>query len=180
MGQGWLIWMDAALQGLRYWPLAELSQILLWLLLWAFLVLWGLTLAVAQTVTTANSPLPPWPAPFPQLLNLWPLAAALFPALLGLVPVVPPGLRGLFRFSLLALIAVVTLYGQTRTTTDQQREQRRQLLAFADEAANLVVAAGNRRTAAGDRRAEEDQRRALEEAIAAAEASRDQEPAPEG
>jgi len=87
-------------------------------------VLWGLVLAVARPVTTADAPLPPWPAPLPQLLNLWPLAAALFPALLGLVPVMPAGLRGLFRVSLLALIAVVILYGQTRSTADQQREQR--------------------------------------------------------
>lgn len=80
------------------------------------------------------------------------------------------GFRGLFRVFLLTLIAVVTLYGQTRSTTDQQREQRPQLLAFADEPANLVVVAGSSR-------AVEDQRRALEEAI---EAIRDQEPAPEG
>ena len=80
MDQGWLIWMDAALQGLRHWPLVEPSQILLWLLLWAFLLVWGAALAVARLVTTADAPLPAWPAPFPQLLNLWPLAAALFPA----------------------------------------------------------------------------------------------------
>ena len=58
MGQGWLIWIDTALQGLWHWPLDEPSQILVWLLLWAFLVIWGLVLVVARMVTTADLLLP--------------------------------------------------------------------------------------------------------------------------
>jgi hypothetical protein len=34
---GWLIWLDAALQGLWRWPLAEPTQLMLGLLLWSAL-----------------------------------------------------------------------------------------------------------------------------------------------
>ena len=43
----------------------------------------------------------------------------------------------LLGWTLLLAIAVVSLYGQTRTQIDQQREQRLQLLAFADRTADL-------------------------------------------
>ena len=90
-----------------------------------------------QLQITAEELLPPWPSPALRLLNSWPLAAALAPALLGLTPVVPLQLQTLLRGTLLLAIAVVSLYGQTRTQIDQQREQRLQLLAFADRTADL-------------------------------------------
>jgi hypothetical protein len=65
------------------------------------------------------------------------------------------------------LIAVVTLYGQARSKAEQRSEQRRQLLALADRAADLFRAEGDRLLA-------EIEQRALQEAIAAEE-SRNEE-----
>ena len=78
------------------------------------------------------------------LLNTWHLSAALFPALLGLSTLLPQELQSLFRGTPLLSIAVVTLYGQQRIQDEQQSEQRRQLLAFADRAADLFRAEGDR------------------------------------
>ena len=103
-----------------------------------------------------------------QGLWRWPLAAALFPALLGLWTLIPQELQTLFRGTLLLSIAVVTLYGQQRSQVEQQREQRLQLLAFANRAADLF-------RAEGDRRAEEEQQRALQAALAVEESERRQE-----
>lgn len=164
----WLIGIHAALQAVLCWSRQDTTALILWFLLWVGLVVWGLVLALAYSRVTPDSPQPPWPVVLQRLLNGWPLAAALFPALLGLAPVIPQGLRGLFRVSLLWLIATVTLYGQARSKAEQQREQRRQLVAFADRAADLFRAEGDRLLAGIERKA-------LEEAIAAEESLSGQE-----
>ena len=164
-GVGALVWLHALLQGLRRWPALEVAQLFFWWLILLFLLGWTLLLARARLLITAEEPLPSRPSPSLRLLNSWPLAAALAPALLGLTPVVPLQLQTLLRGTLLLAIAVVSLYGQTRTQIDQQREQRLQLLAFADRTADLFRAEGNRR-------AEAEQQRTLREALAAEEAKR--------
>jgi hypothetical protein len=95
------------------------------------------------------------------------LAAALFSILLGFSILIPQELQILFRGTLLLSIAAVTLYGQPRSQVEQQREQRLQLLAFANRAADLF-------RAEGDRRAEEEQQRALQAALTAEESERRQ------
>lgn len=167
----WLIGIHEALQAVLCWSRRDIPPLILWFLLWVGLVGWGLVLALAYPRVTPDSPQPPWPAAMQRLLNSWPLAAALFPALLGLAPVIPQELRGLFRVSLLALIATVTLYGQARSKAEQQREQRRQLVAFADRAADLFRAEGDRLLAGIEQRA-------LQEAIAVEESlsGQDEEP----
>jgi hypothetical protein len=164
-GVGALVWLHALLQGLRRWPALEVAQLFFWWLILLFLLGWTLLLARARLLITAEEPLPSRPSPSLRLLNSWPLAAALAPALLGLTPVVPLQLQTLLRGTLLLAIAVVSLYGQTRTQIDQQREQRLQLLAFADRTADLFRAEGNRR-------AEAEQQRTLRAALAAEEAKR--------
>jgi len=164
-GFGALVWLHALLQALRHWPPLLVTQLFFWWLILLFLLGWTLLLARARLLITAEEPLPPWPSPALRLLNSWPLAAALAPALLGLTPVVPLQLQTLLRGTLLLAIAVVSLYGQTRTQIDQQREQRLQLLAFADRTADLFRAEGNRR-------AEAEQQRTLRAALAAEEAKR--------
>ena len=160
-----MVWLHALLQGLRRWPALEVAQLFFWWLILLFLLGWTLLLARARLLITAEEPLPSRPSPSLRLLNSWPLAAALAPALLGLTPVVPLQLQTLLRGTLLLAIAVVSLYGQTRTQIDQQREQRLQLLAFADRTADLFRAEGNRR-------AEAEQQRTLRAALAAEEAKR--------
>ena len=163
----WLIGIHEALQTVLFWSHQDTTRLMLWFLLWVALVGWGLVLALAYPLVTPDSPQPPWPVALVRLLNSWPLAAALFPALLGLAPVIPQELRDLFRVSLLALIASVALYGQARSKAEQQREQRRQLLAFADRAANLFRAEGDRLLAGIEQRA-------LQEAVAVEEMLSDQ------
>jgi hypothetical protein len=74
--------------------------VLLWLLLWCCLLILGLALAVARPATSAETVRPLWPTPLRQLLDAWPLAAALFQALLGLAPVLLQVQRRLFHVSL--------------------------------------------------------------------------------
>lgn len=164
----WLIGIHEALQAVLCWSRQDTTSLILWFLLWVCLLVWGLVLALAYPRVTPDSPQPPWPVALQRLLNGWPLAAALFPALLGLAPVIPQELRGLFRVSLLGLIAPVTLYLQARSKAEQQREQRRQLVAFADRAADLFRAEGDRLLAGIEQRA-------LREAIAAEESFSSQE-----
>lgn len=163
------------MQGLWHWPLAEPTQLLLGLLLWSALAFWSLLFGLGCARTTPDSFLPDWPTPAPQLLNSWPLAAALFPALLGLSTLIPQELQALFRGTLLLSIAVVTLYGQQRSQVEQQREQRLQLLAFANRAADLFRAEGDRRAEEEQQRAGEEQQRALQAALTAEESERRQE-----
>lgn len=158
----WLLGIHEALQVIWSWSHQDAPALILWRLLLASLLSWGLILALAYGQVTTDAPHPRWPSPLLWLLNFWSLAAALFPALLGLSPVIPQQLRGTFRVSLLALIVVVTLYGQARSKAEQRSEQRRQLLAFADRAADLFRAEGDRLLA-------EIEQRALQEAIAAEE-----------
>ena len=175
VGFGALVWLHALLQALRHWPPLLVTQLFFWWLIWLFLLGWTLLLARARLLITAEEPLPPWPSPALRLLNSWPLAAALAPALLGLTPVVPLQFQTLFRGTLLLAIAVVSLYGQTRTQLDQQREQRLQLLAFADRTADLFRAEGNRRAEAEQQRAEAEQQRTLRAALSVEEAKRSQQ-----
>ena len=152
VGFGSLVWLHALLRALRHWPPLLVTQLFFWWLIWLFLLGWTLLLVRARLLITAEEPLPP---------------LAIAPALLGLTPVVPLQFQTLFRGTLLLAIAVVSLYGQTRTQLDQQREQRLQLLAFADRTADLFRAEGNRR-------AEAEQQRTLRAALSAEEAKRSQ------
>jgi len=175
VSSGWLNWLHGALQGLWHWPLAEPTQLLLGLLLWSALGFWSLLFGLGCARTIPDSLLLDWPTPTPQRLNSWPLAAALFPALLGLSTLIPQELQTLFRGTLLLSIAVVTLYGQQRSQVEQQREQRLQLLAFANRAADLFRAEGDRRAEEEQQRAGQEQQRALQAALAAEESERRQE-----
>lgn len=158
----WLLGIHEALQLIWRSFHQDAPALIFWRLLLVSLLSWGFILALAYGQVTTDEPHPRWPLPLLWLLNLWPLASALFPALLGLSPVIPHQLRGAFRVILLALIAVVTLYGQARSKAEQRSEQRRQLLAFADRAADLFRAEGDRLLA-------EIEQRTLQEAIAAEE-----------
>lgn len=101
---------------------------------------------------------------------------ALVASLPGLSTQIPQRLKSLFCCIRLLSIAVVTLYGQPRIQVEQQREQRSQLLAFVDRAADLIRAEGDRRAelerlrdGAERRRAGAEQQRALQEALTALE-----------
>ena len=109
VGFGALVWLHALLQGLRRWPALEVAQLFFWWLILLFLLGWTLLLARARLLITAEEPLPSRPSPSLRLLNSWPLAAALAPALLGLTPVVPLQLQTLLRGTLLLAIVVVSL-----------------------------------------------------------------------